>query len=593
MKQDMFCEPLCVSDLGQNTDNRMARAIRNEYHQNWLLDGLPAASVLENDQYVITRYFQGVPLGWSFSPDASMPYDTNVVLFNHVNIEIHYHPSGENQFVITRFLVEPFSIPHEYTNNEVPGARFPTILNVTTPIPSCLERKRHTDYDSLNSDSFSQNQTGKVLFTYDVIWKENRDLTWSNRWDIYLSMDHAIPDKIHWLSIANNLVVLLICTLVIVRVWRRNISGYARVISVEAAPPPEEPWHLVKNDVFRAPAVPLVLAVGSGTGAQLATTGFLVTVFAMSGWTNQSHPGALSLSTIMVYVFAGFVNGYVTVLYYRVFQGKLPWRRLCLISAAAFPILSLVVFLGLQVIVRAANSTYAVPLPTVLVLFLLWGVLTLPLAFLGGWLARRRALIRLPVKVNESIREIPPWTCRDWCWAISFVLFSCSYTFGTMFVEFYYILASAWMGYYYNSFFYTTMVLLVTVITCATTSVLYTYYFVFRKQNHCWWWRAFLFGGLTGLCSLVYSFVYFRTFHSNTLSGALIFFCDMFLISLGMSLALGFVALSSVMWFSRRLYGVFEDDSTDDHIELNELGIQPQPNDDNEQESSVRGREIT
>jgi len=582
MKLDMFCQPLCVKDLGQDLNNPMELAIRNAYHQNWLLDGLPAASLLENDEYIVTRYWQGVPLGW-LSPED----ENNVVVFNHVNIIIHYRQIGDNSFEITRFLVEPFSIKHEYTS-AVDKSGF----NVTTPIPSCLRHNKHTDYESIQPLS-QQNQTGKVLFTYDVTWMENQDLTWSKRWNIYLNMDDAIPEKVHWLSIANTSFVLLICSCVIVRVWRRNISGYTRVINNETPVPPEEPWHLIKNDVFRAPDVPVILAVGSGTGAQLLVTAFLVTISAMTGITNQSHPGALSQSLIVVYMFTGFFNGYVTVLYYRIFQGKLPWRRVCLISATAFPLLGILVFLGLQIIVHAANSTYAVPLSTVLILFVTWGGLASPLAILGGWLAKRNAPIRFPLNVNESTRNVPPSTCRDWVWAILFLIFSGLYTFGTMYVEFYYILASAWMGYYYNSFFDLTMVLLVMVIACATTSILYTYYFVFRKQIHCWWWRSFFFGCITGLCSFLYSFVYFRTFQSNNRSAALLFFCEMFLMSLGLSLALGFVALSSAMWFSRRLYGVFDDDSPDDHVEMNETEILPPPNGDNEEQSSSAIGEMT
>eukprot|EP00977_Amphora_coffeiformis_P028512 scaffold35587_cov160-Amphora_coffeaeformis.AAC.1 len=180
MKKDVFCEPLCVSDLGQKVDNSMARGIRDEYHQNWLLDGLPAASVFENDRYVVTRFWQGVPLGSVVSED-----ETNVSVFNHVNIQIHYYQIGNNHFEVTRFLVEPFSIQHEFT---ITGTGIRTTPNILTPIPSCLRHDRHTDYESIISLA-PQNQTGKVLFTYDVIWLENQDLTWSDRWDIYLSMD--------------------------------------------------------------------------------------------------------------------------------------------------------------------------------------------------------------------------------------------------------------------------------------------------------------------------------------------------------------------------------------------------------------------
>ena len=45
MKQDMYCEQLCVSNLGRPEQygalpNKVVRAIRGQYHYNWILDGL-------------------------------------------------------------------------------------------------------------------------------------------------------------------------------------------------------------------------------------------------------------------------------------------------------------------------------------------------------------------------------------------------------------------------------------------------------------------------------------------------------------------------------------------------------------------------
>jgi transmembrane 9 superfamily protein 2/4 len=34
--------------------------------------------------------------------------------------------------------------------------------------------------------------SGRVLFTYDVIWIENTELKWASRWDIYLTMDEYV-----------------------------------------------------------------------------------------------------------------------------------------------------------------------------------------------------------------------------------------------------------------------------------------------------------------------------------------------------------------------------------------------------------------
>ena len=42
-----------------------------------------------------------------------------------------------------------------------------------------------------------------MIFTYDVLWRES-DVHWAKRWDIYLSMDNAVPDNVHWFSIVNS-----------------------------------------------------------------------------------------------------------------------------------------------------------------------------------------------------------------------------------------------------------------------------------------------------------------------------------------------------------------------------------------------------
>jgi transmembrane 9 superfamily protein 2/4 len=40
------------------------QAIQRQYHHNWIIDNLPAASILDTDQYVSTQYV-GYPIGES------------------------------------------------------------------------------------------------------------------------------------------------------------------------------------------------------------------------------------------------------------------------------------------------------------------------------------------------------------------------------------------------------------------------------------------------------------------------------------------------------------------------------------------------
>jgi hypothetical protein len=88
----------------------------------------------------------------------------------------------------------------------------PKLANITNPIQSCtsnnMKVREHTNYEMVTAnDRETQAAEGKVLFTYDVIWIENTELQWSSRWDIYLNMDNAIPDMVHWMSLANSAIV--------------------------------------------------------------------------------------------------------------------------------------------------------------------------------------------------------------------------------------------------------------------------------------------------------------------------------------------------------------------------------------------------
>ena len=44
-----------------------------------------------------------------------------------------------------------------------------------------------------------------IIFTYDVAWKES-DTHWASRWDIYLTMNHAVKNRV------NNVAVLQLYT---------------------------------------------------------------------------------------------------------------------------------------------------------------------------------------------------------------------------------------------------------------------------------------------------------------------------------------------------------------------------------------------
>lgn len=91
--------------------------------------------------------------------------------------------------------------------------------------------RKHLTYDDVKSNP-QKLTTGNLIFTYDVQWRES-EVRWASRWDVYLSMDHAIPDKVHWFSIVNSILIVLflafMVAMILLRSLNRDITKYNRV----------------------------------------------------------------------------------------------------------------------------------------------------------------------------------------------------------------------------------------------------------------------------------------------------------------------------------------------------------------------------
>jgi transmembrane 9 superfamily protein 2/4 len=570
MKEDMFCEQVCVANLGRaekpNTSpNKLARAIRKGYHNNWIVDNLSAASKAEDVKYVTTRYWQGFPIGY-------VGEDKLAYVYNHVNIEIMYHQveTDSDKARIVRFTVEPFSIKHNFDppneedddDDDGEEDERKNQVAIENPITSCDSRgkvQEHTTYQMVNGNGRQhQLASGKALFTYDVIWTENPELHWASRWDIYLSMDSAIPAKVHWLSILNALVIVMVLSamiaVVLIRNLRRDFSRYNRLATDEekAEELEEFGWKLVHADVFRPPTFsPLLLSVACGTGAQLLAMTFLTIIFSAMGFLSPANRGALIMAQLFLYVLMGVVAGYVTARLYKTFKGK-SWQKATILTSTMFPGLSFAVFFLLDLIAWSQHSTDAVPFTTMVVLLVLWFGVSTPLVFFGAYFGYKNDALEFPVNTSNIPRQIPD---QAWYMGLPFTLaVGGILPFGSCFVELYFILASVWMDQYYYVFGFLFMVFCILIITCAEITVLFNY-FQLCAENHQWWWRSFCTAGSASIYVFLYSYVYFRTLESNSFATYVLYFGYMSLISLAMFLMTGFVGFSSAYWFNVVIFG--------------------------------------
>lgn len=575
MKEEMYCEQVCVTNLGRTEErgispNKAVRAIRKNYHNNWIVDNLPAASMAEDDDTVTTRYWQGFPIGYVDKKDQKSYVN------NHVNIEIMYHPVEDqaDKYRIVRFTIEPFSIKHEFEKVDVEdddddddtsiaedagGLKKFKVADIEDPIKSCnpkMKEKVHTDFD-MTEKRQPQPASGQVLFTYDVTWVENLELHWASRWDIYLNMDQAIPARVHWLSIANSLVIVLVLSAMIaailVRNLRRDFSRYNKLATDEekADELEEFGWKLVHADVFRPPSFsPLLLSVLAGTGMQILAMTFLSICFAAMGFLSPANRGALLMAQLLLYVLMGCLAGFTTARLYKTFKGK-SWQRATSLTALLFPGACFAVFFTLDIMAWTQRSSDAVPFTTMIVLLILWFGISTPLVFLGAYFGYKQEAIEFPVHTSNIPRQIPD---QPWYMGLSFTMaIGGILPFGACFVELYFILASVWMDQYYYVFGFLLVVFFILLITCAEITVLFCYFHLCGEDYH-WWWRSFCTAGSSAIYVFLYSVVYFKQLEANNLSTYMLYFGYMSLISIGMFLMAGTVGLISCLTFNKAIF---------------------------------------
>jgi len=566
MKTEMYCEQVCITNLGNGeqravSPNKVVRAIRKNYHNNWIVDNLSSASKSEDAETITTRYWQGFPVGYVNENDKK------AYINNHVNIEIMYHAveTEVDKFRIVRFTVEPFSIQHSFEpledndDDTKEGEKEGKVAKLMKPILSCAggNNNVHTSFDMV-TEAGPQLASGKVLFTYDVTWKENEKLKWASRWDIYLSMDNAIPAKVHWLSIANSLVIVGVLSAMIaanlVRNLRCNSSKYSRLgTDVENAEDFKEfGWKSVHADVFRPPSFsPLLLSCACGTGAQILAMSFLTIIFSIMGFLSPSNRGALLMAVLLLYATMGGIAGYVTARLYKTFNGK-SWQQATALTAFGFLGIFFLFFVFLDHLAVTLGSRDAAPLKAMVTLLVLWFGISTPLVFFGASIGYKQDAIEFPVNTSSIPRQIPdqPWFLR-----IPFTLvIGGMLPFAACYVELLFILASVWEGQYYDVFGILLLVFFILLLTSAEITILICYWQLCRENYH-WWWRSFCTAGSIALYIFFYSFMFFREeFEANEFATYMLFFGYMGLVSLGLFMMMGFVGVASLLWFNKTIF---------------------------------------
>jgi transmembrane 9 superfamily protein 2/4 len=494
MATNETCKTLCSGVVyDESSAHFVNRRIAQGFALNWLVDGLPAGQLIEDDVTQTKFYSQGFALGSADQKDMH--------LNNHFDLLIDYHETSEGQYRVVGVIVQPDSRQKHPDGNT--AAHCGQVDSNNRGIPITLSETEETTVD----------------FTYSVYWRES-PTAWATRWDKYL---HVFDPKIHWFSLINSAVIVIVLVItvisVLLRTLRKDIQRYNRLDSinlddlsgtsatVEDGVQEDSGWKLVHGDVFRTPSSPLILSVFLGNGAQLfVMTGFTI-AFALLGFLSPSNRGSLGTIMVLLYTVLGFIGGYVSSRVYKSFGGE-SWKLNIALTPLMVPGIVFATFFLLNLFLWAKQSSGAVPFTTMLVIVSIWFIISVPLSFAGSWVGFRQPAIQAPVRTNQIPRQIPPST--TYMRPIPSMLLVGILPFGAIFVELYFIMSSIWFSKVYYMFGFLFLCYGLMIITCAAVTVLMVY-FLLCSENYHWHWRAFMTAGASAFYVFANALMYWVT----------------------------------------------------------------------------------
>ncbi|KAI9092167.1 hypothetical protein DFS34DRAFT_717897 [Phlyctochytrium arcticum] len=498
--------------------------IKEDYQQNWFVDGLPVASLMEDDNTKEMFYNVGFDLGYRESPVAPVFH-----INNHYDIHIKYHSDQtKNKHRVVGILIWPYSIKTwgaDQTTCQPSGGHAGKVL---IEIPG---------------------QETKVQYTYNVYW-EPSTVSWGTRWDHYL---YTQDPQVHWFSIINSIVIVLMLTgmiaVILLRALHKDIARYNAFGDEDGQE--DFGWKLVHADVFRPPTHRMLLSVLVGNGAQLVCMAGITLIFAVLGFLSPSSRGRLTTVGLIFYVFFALVAGYVSARVYKMLQGEF-WRRNVLMTATLVPGIVFLIFITLNFFLIGAHSSAAAPFSTMVALIALWFLVSLPTCMFGAYFGFRAPAIQHPVKTNQIPRQIPPQPLFLNKWISA--LIGGILPFGAIFIELYFIMNSIWFGRIYYVFGFLAVVFVILLVTCSEVAILMCYFHL-GSEDYYWSWRAFLTAGASGFYVFLYStFYYITRLTIVTVPSTILFFGWSLVMSILFSIMTGAVGYFAALIFVRKIF---------------------------------------
>ena len=200
MLRQQPCKIVCRKGITKAGARQFVQAIEDDYRVHWIVDNLPASTLLTNKVTPSQPYHvRGFPVGFKIATATGTKAEH--YLFNHVKIIISVHRAGESagagaagdgeeteRVRVVGFRIEPYSIAHAYDDSVKFSTKETELTTCSASRPAANDPNNYQRIDS----------AAEVVFTYDVEWEDSAT-PWAHRWDVFLQGNP--DDKIHWFSV--------------------------------------------------------------------------------------------------------------------------------------------------------------------------------------------------------------------------------------------------------------------------------------------------------------------------------------------------------------------------------------------------------
>jgi transmembrane 9 superfamily member 2/4 len=320
-------------------------------------------------------------------------------------------------------------------------------------------------------------------------------------------------------------------------------------------------WKMIHGDVFRAPDHLPLLSICVGAGAQMLCMTTVTLSFALLGFLSPANRGGLLSAMLTLWVFASSINGYASARLYGSYDSVGRQRKIVTMgSALLFPGMCFSLFFMLNIAVWFSGSSGYVSFFTLVLLFLMWFGVSVPLVFTGAFIGYKRKQPGFPVRTNQIPRQIPipPFNMPQWL----YVLLAGILPFGCVFLQTSVFLSSVAHNQFLYIFGLMSVVFAILVVTCAEMSIVFTF-LTLSSENHKWAWMAFCSSASSGLYLFLYTQFYLVTqpaFGTVSLVSNLLFSTYSLMVSVSFALMCGSVGWFSSSIFVRKIYSVIRCD---------------------------------